>query len=570
MEIKTAFVLAAGYGKRLAPITDIAPKPLLKISGKPLLFSIFDKLAKAGIARTIVNTHHLDAEFDKAFAPFTKPQGGGFECGKMDFEKIFEPEILDTGGALKNAAARLAGVDALLVHNGDILFTADIKRFLAAARAEFERAPDTAAVLCLRDSGAVCNVGVRGSEVVDMRFALGAESERNLQFTGVFAAGRKFLDAAQNFPKDVFSTVDVILQLLAQKRGRIAFVEENGGTWNDIGTPEQYLKACKKDGDSLFADIAKIKCFGFSPKEFSAINKGASTRRFVRFTDAETDAQLVACFYDGKKREDALYAKIGKFLAANSVDVPEILKSCGRRKMLVMRSGGDTDLLSIAAENPFAAAYYYGLAVENLRKLHTAATENFAKKPFEISQSFDEKLYDWEQNYFREECLKSRFGADSTPELDAELARIKSELLAQPLALLHRDFQSQNIMVNGREISIIDFQGMRLGCALYDLASLLCDPYVELPDGLVGDLLRLYFRGKPNDAQMRIFRCAACERLMQALGAFGFLSIKRGKSEYANYIVPALERLAKNAELGGFDALKTAAEQCLKKAQKQK
>ena len=59
MEIKTAFVLAAGYGKRLAPITDIAPKPLLKISGKPLLFSIFDKLAKAGIARTIVNTHHL-------------------------------------------------------------------------------------------------------------------------------------------------------------------------------------------------------------------------------------------------------------------------------------------------------------------------------------------------------------------------------------------------------------------------------------------------------------------------------------------------------------------------------
>lgn len=551
-KITTAFVLAAGYGKRLKPLTDILPKPLLPVRGSSPLLMVFDKLQRAGIDRIIVNTHHLAEKFDEALAPYA--EGGKTVYKGAEILKIFEPQILDTGGGIKNARRLLEGDTPFLVHNSDIIFTADIKRFARAAEAKFAADPNLAAVVCLRDKGSAKNVGVAGGFVRDMRFQTGAAVEKNLQFTGLFAANKKFLDAVKSFPADAFSTVDVFLRLIDADADSVAYFEEDSGTWSDIGTPAEYLKACKNDPETEFSMLAKLAEFGFAAQTSEPINKGASTRKFLRFTDADGN-RLVACFYGTQKREDALYAKLARFLRANGIDVCDIVKSCGRRRIIVMADGGENDLLSLAKQSPYNAAPFYGRAIENLRRLHTTATESYLKKPFELSHPFDEALYGWEQNYFKQECLISKFGIAPTPELDAELSEITRILLREPPVLLHRDFQSQNIMAELGKIRIIDFQGMRMGCALYDVASLLFDPYVDLPDEIVRDCLRLYFRADPTPEQMRLFYTAACERLMQALGAYGFLSIKKGKTEYAQYFDSAIKKLSHCATLAGFPAL---------------
>ena len=549
--IKTAFVLAAGFGKRLKPLTNITPKPLLPIGETSLLFLIFDKLIKAGIKKIIVNTHHLPEEFDTALMPYTDKSSATISYKGAQIIKLFEPEILDTGGGIKNAYDILKDEQHFLVHNGDILFTADIENFINFAHKKIMQ-QSVSAVLCLRDSGHLNNVGVSGDYVCDMRSKTNLPAEKLMQYTGVFVANSKFLEMAKDYPTNVFSTVDIFLQSILKDNQSIPYYLESKGKWDDIGTPTQYLKICKKHTPNLYTHLARLADFGFIAKDHTLIQKGASTRTFLRFTDETTNKKLVACFYDLQKREDSLYANIANFLFKQKIAVPEIIKSCARRRIIVMQDGGSTDLLSIAQNNVFQSAYYYGLAIENIRKLHTKATEAFNKKPFELSQPFNDNLYEWEQTYFKKECLESRFNIIATDNLQQELDLIKQKLLAQPLVLLHRDFQSQNIMITDREISFIDFQGMRLGCAFYDVASLLFDPYVDIPNDLIDDLLKLYLRATPTQAQLDIFYTSACQRLMQALGAYGFLSIKRKKTEYAQYFKPASQRLlycAKKAQL---------------------
>ncbi len=561
-KIKTAFVLAAGYGKRLRPLTDIAPKPLLPINGSSPLFMIFDKLLKIGIERIIVNTHHLPQAFDDAFASLKRDNK--FFYKNAELVKIFEPEILDTGGGIKNAFELLKNENAFLVHNGDILFSADLENFTNKAE-EILATNNSAAVLCLRDNGDILNVGVNSDFVCDMRSSTGEPAEKMAQFTGVFVASKKFLETAKNFNKKSFSTVEVFLKLIQENKKSVACVFENNGAWNDIGTPTQYLKV-RKDKKDSFALLARLAEFEFIANNVTIIDKGASTRIFARFTDEQSNEKLVACFYEKTKREDFLYADIAKFLAKNKIPVPQIIKSCKRRRIIVMQDGGSDDLLGRALNDVYKSACFYGVAIESARKLHTDATLAFDKKPFELSQQFDEALYNWEQNYFKQETLFGKFGLDSTPKLEAELLRIKQILLKQPLTLLFRDYQSQNIMISEDEkISIIDFQGMRLGCAMYDVASLLFDPYVWLPENLINDLLCLYFRETPAKSQLEIFYLAACQRLLQALGAYGFLSIKRGKTEYTNYFEPALKRLIYCAQKAELPELKKVAEACLAK-----
>ncbi len=562
-EITTAFVLAAGFGKRLKPLTDITPKPLLPIGNTSVLFSIFDKLVDAGINTIIVNTHHLSDAFDTAFEKF-RDSSGKIYYRNAQIIKIYEPKILDTGGGIKNAYEYLKESDYFLVHNADIIFTSNIKKFLKVASEKIGH-KGTSAVLCLRENGHLNNVGIKDEYVCDIRSTTNIQPHKLMQYTGVFVANKKFLEITHNFESDTFSTVDVFLKSIFENENSIEFVVENGGRWNDIGNHKQYLKECKAYTPTQYTYLARLAEFGFIAKKHTLIQKGASTRTFLRFEEAESNRNLVACFYGTQKREDALYARIAKFLSKENINVPDIVKACGKRRIIVMDDGGSTDLLSIAESNIFKSAFYYGLAIENIRKLHTSATLAFFKKPFELSQPFDDKLYTWEQEYFKQECLTEKYNLSPSQELQNELNYIKSILLSQPLVLLHRDFQSQNIMIDEQKISIIDFQGMRLGCAYYDIASLLFDPYVNLPEELINDLLRLYFRSTPSSEQLRLFYIATCQRLMQALGAYGFLSIKRNKPEYEKYFIPAAKKLAYVAEKLELKNLLSIAKEILNK-----
>ena len=123
-------------------------------------------------------------------------------------------------------------------------------------------------------------------------------------------------------------------------------------------------------------------------------------------------------------------------------------------------------------------------------------------------------------------------------------------------------------MVVGDDVYFIDFQGMRFGCPFYDLASLLFDPYARLSSTERKSVLDAYFGDSTaSEKQMEentfLLNIGAAQRLMQALGAYGFLSLKKGKKEYSQYFYPALMSLSECAHSAGLRCIANTADACI-------
>jgi hypothetical protein len=170
-----------------------------------------------------------------------------------------------------------------------------------------------------------------------------------------------------------------------------------------------------------------------------------------------------------------------------------------------------------------------------------------------LPAEFNAALYRWEQKYFFQNCLGRYFSVSESKrkELAAlpSLREIAKHLASLPRVLVHRDFQSQNIIIQNGQANLIDFQGMRPGLAEYDLASLLYDPYVELTEAERAELIA-YYRGRQLENGVTIdgnldlkLRLCAMQRLMQALGAYGFLGLVKGHKHFLQYVPNALRSL---------------------------
>jgi len=170
-----------------------------------------------------------------------------------------------------------------------------------------------------------------------------------------------------------------------------------------------------------------------------------------------------------------------------------------------------------------------------------------------LPAEFNAALYRWEQRYFFNNCLGRYFKvSESTRKELAALPsfrEIAKHLASLPRVLVHRDFQSQNIIIQNGQANLIDFQGMRPGLAEYDLASLLFDPYVGLSGAERSELIS-YYRQKQTDNGRTIdgqfddtLRLCAMQRLMQALGAYGFLGLVKGNKNFLEYIPRAVRSL---------------------------
>src|SRR5207248_8752463 len=152
-----------------------------------------------------------------------------------------------------------------------------------------------------------------------------------------------------------------------------------------------------------------------------------------------------------------------------------------------------------------------------------------------LPAEFNAELYRWEQNYFFRNCLGRYFNIDKSElAMFAALPPLKGiakHLASLPRVLVHRDFQSQNIIIQNGQANLIDFQGMRPGLAEYDLASLLYDPYVDLAETERAELITYYREQQSKSGTTRdsdfdsTLRLCAMQRLMQALGAYGFLGL---------------------------------------------
>lgn len=573
--LKTALILCAGYGTRLRPLTDKLPKPLLPVRGKPAIFAVMDKLRAAGVDDFLINVHHLPENFAEIFGlpPDSFKRGRLAKthyCGSS-VRLVFEPQILDTGGAVKNILPFIDTSKPLVVHNGDIYFDCPADEFLSAAQENVSDAA-CAATLCLRSGGNMPNVGVDSlGNVCDMRFALAAPYEKIAQYAGFFVLNPLIFDRFRRAKTDKFSVVDIFLDALRAGE-RIAGFFADGGEWADIGTRAEYARLNSRGLPDEWAALAELCECGFEPNEadIRKVAKGASTRAFYRFSKG--GEKLVGCFYSDLPRENFLYAPIAEFLYSCGVPVPKILYHDAQKKIIVMEDAGARDIGELQAEE-MRGAYFAALRAAKI--LHTKASEKFAANPIELCPPFDADLYRWEQDYFYRECAQGVFGIN-IPRPDSDFEVLTRRLLDFPRRLLFRDFQSQNIMVSeGGDIRVIDFQGMRLGNPFYDVASLLFDPYVEklggeFIDEALGEYLDFLpdasFPGFAESREMLNF--AGVERLLQALGAYGFLSAKKGKTGYAKYFAPAAENLLGCAQKCGLSSIAEFASAILEKTRR--
>ena len=220
--IRRAFVLGAGLGIRLRPLTDDLPKPLVPIFQKPLITFALDHLAAAGIESFVINTHHLPGEFEKFFA--------GNSYNSRVVRLVHEPVLLETGGGIKNAEPWL-GAEPFIVYSGDLL--TDLK-LAPLIEEHFSEGNDV--TLALRETGLAANVAFRDGRVIDIQNRYGHAG--NYDYANVSIWSPKIFDRIPLGNKVSF--VPILAEWIG-KKGKIGGVVLSEGKWFNLGSRTEYL-----------------------------------------------------------------------------------------------------------------------------------------------------------------------------------------------------------------------------------------------------------------------------------------------------------------------------------------
>ncbi len=278
------------------------------------------------------------------------------------------------------------------------------------------------------------------------------------------------------------------------------------------------------------------------PIDCLPIKKGASGRTIVRLQAAPASAvpSVIAIHYTFEREDNALHYPISLLLEQAGVQVPRILHADLESQILLVEDIGGNDLLDLRDEPWEVRLPYYRATFEQLARLSAVTPPTDTP----MMPAFTAETYRWEQQYFATHFLGTHLGQDSAAFLaDQRMEQLATELGARQPDLVHRDFQSQNLMLRDGGVYVIDFQGARPGYVEYDLASFIYDPYMRHPQEERESLLALWTEVSGRALQPDLLRHCAMQRLMQALGAYGNIVHNQGDDWYAQHIAPASEML---------------------------
>ncbi|MFM2199373.1 MAG: hypothetical protein RLZZ505_2805 [Verrucomicrobiota bacterium] len=299
-----------------------------------------------------------------------------------------------------------------------------------------------------------------------------------------------------------------------------------------------------------------------TPITMIPIKRGASGRTIVRVKTPVHD-DFIGIHWTDEREDNAQFVPVAEFLKKSRFNVPEILYDRSQHNVALVEDLGDQDLLSLK-DKPFKQRLpYYQSALEQIDRLFYAKVP----KEFELMPPFDASLYRWEQRYFFDHFVEDFLKMSPVPlEKNEAFLEMAEGLGATHKHLVHRDFQSQNLLIKDGKIFMIDFQGLRRGRQEYDLASLVFDPYMDHSEEEREALLDLWEEISDERPEKTLFHQCAAQRLMQALGAFGNILENRGDEWYRRHI-PVAARSLRFVTAGTAigEALEPALEKCIDK-----
>ncbi len=269
------------------------------------------------------------------------------------------------------------------------------------------------------------------------------------------------------------------------------------------------------------------------------IVKGASGRTIIRI-QPEDHGTFIGVHYTLERSDNANFLPVAQFLTSAGLNIPEVLYDNIRRHVALVEDLGDVDLHSLKDEPYEVREPHYRSLFEQLDKLLYTRPP----KDFDLQPAFDEPMYRWEQEYFFTHFLETHLGKD-TSELreDPVLLGLAKRLGATAPHMVHRDFQSQNVLIHEGKTYLIDFQGLRMGRQEYDIASLLYDPYMDHSAEDREKMLDLWEETCEERPIEPILNDCAAQRLMQALGAFANLVHHHDNDWYEPHISTAVKFL---------------------------
>ena len=307
--------------------------------------------------------------------------------------------------------------------------------------------------------------------------------------------------------------------------------------------------------------------------KISELAGDASTRRYYRVRnapDAPLPSVVVMRYPDEVSPEEELpFLNVHRYLTVAGVPVPAVLRSDPEANLLFLEDAGDTMLEDAVRDlGGRGCLPLYEQCVEILVRIQSEGTRALDGKAIPRRLSFDVAKFTWEIDFFFLHAVREYGGIRLSDREERAIGDLflplLEELAAYPRVLAHRDYHSRNVMVIGpaktpgnRNLRILDFQDARMGNLFYDLASLLRDSYVTLPEDAVEDL-RYAWRhaataelrgaaGDPGAFDWR-FDLAALQRNVKAIGTFGNQAHARGKRTYLRFIPPTVAHLRGNFE----------------------
>ena len=279
----------------------------------------------------------------------------------------------------------------------------------------------------------------------------------------------------------------------------------------------------------------------------------ASTRRYYRLLLPERSLVL-ALYPEPFAPEELSYLSVHALFESHGLPVPGTEDVDGGRGVVLQEDLGDETLQTLLKDaTPTQVEALYREAVDRIAQLQRRAAQGPQQAAcFQIA--FDIEKLSWELHYFQKHFLEGLRQADLTVEDRAVLSeafhQLSQEIASWPRVLCHRDYHSRNLMAHGGRLVWIDFQDARMGPASYDLASLLRDAYVDLPEPLQEDLKERFRQQAGPDEPREVFRrrydLMCVQRNLKTLGTFGFMATVRKNPVYLQYIPRTAAHARKN------------------------